>query len=390
MGASPCVGASADDDEAVVIGGNTLVFAPEAIVEEETIGKMTVQCPECSKAMFAKIPRELHSLWQCSQDQSCHECEREIDKEDIKYRCHPCKFTYCVGCARQKLGLPSKEYAPGKMIVKIHAGDILLVSGGTNRAGCGGLVGVLADLSIHHAMLCTGPLVLEPLDEDIRPHLEPGVEVWGCNTIESTSNETGQDRWWHSAMTLFSHNHFNHTTNIIGSLSDDGREYFAMEEDDHQSFKILLHPLRKANGGPGIDIVAWAKALDEASKQSKKWTPQVTALVSGVLGKVGVYESSKYPTAEKRSQLIKELRKDWEKPHVCSGVPVSVWQRYFEDFYEDKDEAAKMILKYMPLKTSATAPSMLAKELTKKHWAMQDSFAPGGLAPGTMTYTVTP
>lgn len=314
--------------------------------------------------MHAKIPRELHGAWRvCAMDdRTCDGCGRAIEDDELKYRCHLHNITYCVGCARAELGLPSVNYGIGGEILEIKTGDILFSFGNT-------------DLVIHHAMLILDDMVREPLDPQNRYwlHLPPGVEVWGCYTIESSDQIVGKDNWWHPGFTLFTRDPFNEKAYIVGCIEEDGE--FVLNEGP-TPFKLLLNPVRKSTGGPGLDKEAFQEVVEEAKLASTKWAWN-SGLAGNVLLKRGIYDPAQYQTPAKRAEFMQMVRKNWEHPHVCSGVPAQCWQRYFEHVYDD-DEAAQYILQYMPLKASTIAPSQMVKELSKRGWALQDSFEPTG------------
>jgi len=324
--------------------------------------KFLVECPSCGHEMFATIPRELHlsKLLHCASGSSCDSCGIDPDDGELTYRCPDCYFQICVRCSREQLGLPAAQYEIGRDIAQVLPGDIMLAYGDER-------------LVIHHAMLVQGPLVYEPLEAVDRCNFdfEPGTELWGCDTIESSGSVRGQDTWWHPCMTLFARNQYQGTAFIVGSILQDGTLQL---NTSPTPFKILFHPLRKTLGGPGVDTQIFKKVVNEASEQSQKWTWNAGLARSVLMGK-GVMKQNKYNTEAKREYMLSKLERNWDKPCVCSGLPVQCWQRYFVAAY-GRDDAAQMIIQYMPLKGSKAAPSQLVIELTKRGWALSSNLEP--------------
>jgi len=328
----------------------------------------TAKCPSCNEDLHAEIRREMHGFWRiCATDDSqCHSCGNSLDEDELKYKCHnkSCDFnTICVGCTRQQLGLPTLVYEGGKEILKIVPGDILLGYGN-------------ADTTIHHAMLVQGPLIHEPLDMMSRRYLElePGVEVWGCRIIESSDSLVGVNTWWHPSMILFTRCLRLGTAFIVGCLEDD--ESLVLNEEP-TPFKVCLHPLRKNVGGVGVDRPLFKAVVQDAANHSTAWK-MGAGLVGNVALRVGCLDAKDFPTEALRSKLLQDLKQDWTLQHVCSGVPVQVWQRYFVAEYE-ADAATQMILRYMPVKASNVVPSQLVIELSKCHWSVQSNLEPHAL-----------
>jgi len=320
--------------------------------------------------MYAKIPRELHGAWKgcANHGHVCSVCNEEIDQQAVRYVCNVHIQTLCIDCAREQLGLPEIDTYAGKL-TSVEIGDVILSLGNT-------------DMMIHHVILVRGALMNEPLDPRMRNWLEPqpGDQILGLETIESSTGMKGVDTNWASGTHYFMRNIETGDTRIVAHYKEDGADGdFSIFEDPFK-FKLLMNPVRSEMNGPGVDKTLFTKVIMEAATESKPWAANAR-LAAQALFKRYVYEEEYYNTESKRLELLETIRDEWEQyAGVCTSVPIICWQEYFMQKHEDNaDEAAQMILKYMPLSATSSIPSELVVSLSKKHWVVQENFEPGGL-----------
>jgi len=327
-------------------------------------GNNAVKCPSCAKPMTGKIARE--GLW-CTTNcctKSCHECDTELLGEHAMYECHDCTAYQCIQCSRQQLGLPVVDSDEPSPPLELLPGDVLLAWPNVVNA--------------HHAILVTGEMFRDP---GMDPILEvpPGVEVWGCATVESTGMETGRDcgdnSWWVKGDILLARDQVAGTCELVGDIRynpEIEREEINLAEKPIP-VKILLHPLRREFGGPGLDLRAFEGAVQLSLEKSQAWNVLTctNALIQG-----HELQESDFPSAESLATLMDSFEAEWDKPPICSSVPIKVWQRYFLATSQSREEAAQKILAYMPCYCSTTTPAFLTTVLSGRGWVLEDCLEP--------------
>jgi hypothetical protein len=331
-----------------------------------------VRCPD-GHVMNAKIIREVvgrtpFRMHCCSKRRNqCSSCSTLISDDDSKYTCKSCNVTYCKDCSRAQLGLPTTRDSDGDEgpCVQILAGDILL---------CGPDA-----LGIHHVVLVTSELVKEPglgayLD------LEPGVEVWSCNTIESVQNSKGDNWWWYPARSFFGRDPYKRAAYLV---ADQPNLRGDIEAIVPVPMKIIISPLRTEFGGPGIDEEVYSQAVRAGAEASKQYShvTRFTMAVSYVMQQLNLQDghivAARYPTPDSRTTLLQAIKATWDRPPICSTVPIQCWQRYFVMMAgNDSEVAIDLILRYMPILCHTALPATLTKELTKFGWVLRDHLEP--------------
>lgn len=357
-----------DDDDDHHEGDESESSDDEAVGTGYTYSNV-VRCPS-GHPMNAKVMRELLGAIPCKPKNACRgwantcaDCQEQISIDASRYRCRGCRITYCASCCREHLGLPTvRGSGEGNSCLDVGTGDILLI--GPDFVG------------IHHVVLVTGDLRREHPDVGWVLDLEPGIEVWSCDTIESVQSACGNDWWWYPARSYFGRDPYKLTVRLVADMPQRSGEIEAIEP---VPLKILLHPMRREFGGPGIDGALWAAAVEDGAEHSKKYSyvTRFTMAVAYLLQQThlqnAALDAKRFPTQEARSQLLKAITASWERPPICSTVAIQTWQRYLVDAFDD-DNAAQAILEYMPLFCHTTLPATLAKELTKYGWVMKENF----------------
>mmetsp|Transcript_43308 Transcript_43308/g.137731 ORF Transcript_43308/g.137731 Transcript_43308/m.137731 type:complete len:385 (-) Transcript_43308:114-1268(-) len=322
-----------------------------------------VLCP-LGHPMKGHVVREMFIACKmaCDHQKVCDECGDEIDHEDCFYKCPMCEERYvkCVACARETLGLRSShqrdEVAP---LVDIMPGDIFLC--GPDKHG------------IHHVVLARGGL--HPADEDMvnMLDLEPGMEVYACQTIESTQASVGDETWWYPTETLLQRDPYTGAASLVGDLPPNSTCIeVAMEP---VPVKVLLHPLRQRGGDPEFDEEAFEEVIQASAEQSQKYAKR-TAVHSFLLSnvKLGAIDARDYPTPESREALLEKIHQSWEQRPICASVAVKCWQRYLEAVSDGPEETVERILDLMPHWCHRSTPSLMVSTLTNHGWVLLNSF----------------
>merc|ERR1719198_2227543 len=120
-----------------------------------------------------------------------------------------------------------------------------------------------------------------------------------------------------------------------------------------------MHPLRKGHGGPEFDTKVFAQAVQLSAVVSQRWG--LGTALKGLFTRQESLELDDYPTPGSRRKLLEELTARWSSSPICSSVVIMVWQYYFKTACGSPDSAAQCILRYMPLFSDQTMPSVLLK-----------------------------
>eukprot|EP00929_Paragymnodinium_shiwhaense_P079388 TRINITY_DN41320_c0_g1_i1.p1 TRINITY_DN41320_c0_g1~~TRINITY_DN41320_c0_g1_i1.p1 ORF type:complete len:407 (-),score=72.10 TRINITY_DN41320_c0_g1_i1:127-1347(-) len=332
-----------------------------SIIQHGYIGSdmNVVKCSKRGHAMIGKVAEEgfrekMHFV--CSRPQ-CNDCGEELDVDGMRYVCEVCGEVKCHVCARHQLGLPVTDDAPDAP-VELKCGDIILTLGGRM-------------ISTHHVILVLGGL---KRDHSIAAILNvpPGIEVWGCDVIESTGLEKGETCWWHQTYMYFARDPYKGTAELIADISL-GRENVINAAEEPVPMKVLLHPCRREwMRTMPLDEQAFRGVTADSASHSKKWSLKTAAkaYLSMRAGKESGLHVEDYSTPEEREGLMVTLAETWRKKPICASVPIKVWQMYFNYTSRTTDEAAQATLKYMPLLCDRTTPSLLASKLTSKGWVL--------------------
>lgn len=323
--------------------------------------------------MNAKVAREVLESFRCArQYPTCQGCDEEVDREDAYYRCKECDYDLCVACAREQLGLPSANHYDGQPPLQVGLGDILLVGGN--------------DWDILHVIVVTGDLQqTHDLTEMVDVDLEPGQEVWKCETIESTRGARGtlvaadgcHDVRWYPSTTFLVRDPFQLKAWFVaqgavsqGDANDDIE--WSIEVGFKQPIKLLHHPLRVEYGNPTLTTEVFQQALVERADVSRAYG--YATAVHAVCAYQHELSIDSYPTKHSRLRLLDQVESSWRCKPICAAVPVQVWQRYFVLLNkDDRDAAAKHILQHMPVMCNKVTPSALVKSLTSRGWVLSDS-----------------
>merc|ERR1719343_1671883 len=96
------------------------------------------------------------------------------------------------------------------------------------------------------------------LSDEYNEFLEvpPGVEVWSCETVESTALQVGETSWWFRTTSLFARDKHSGRTELVADIPFDRAGCLEVAEKP-VPVKFLLSPLRQEYGGPGINADAF-------------------------------------------------------------------------------------------------------------------------------------
>jgi len=210
------------------------------------------------------------------------------------------------------------------------------------------------------------------MDDCIKQDMQEvrGMDVFCCETIESTRAVQGKQIVWYAALTFFARNR---KTGEAFMVADIARGSSTLElEAEPVKVKLLMHPMRPGHGGPTFNPQAFQEALQMAAETSKHWS--LRTAVKGFLNRRDAegMDPDDYSDSQARATLLEDLERRWDMRPICTSVAIMVWQRYFKIVgSKNSDEAAKLILRWMPLFSDKTLPSALVKELSKCGWIVR-------------------
>jgi len=340
--------------------------SPKARRPHQAVKIQAVRCPQ-GHIMEARVVREmlrgLEALRSGFSSERCARCKNSITTQDARYCCEACDISYCTNCSSKFLSRPlgvesvarplSVHSKPVKRSpAHVMPGDILCC--GPDAWG------------IHHLILVTGPMERDP---EALEFLDVGNsgEVWSCETIECNRDRVGQGGVaWFSTRTFYRRDVKNSDSSMIGSLEPGTLNIERFESP--VPVKLLRHPLRTCSGGPPFDVKAFNQAVHLSKVVSRKW-----GLGTALKGLFNLQESlnaDDYPSPHSRAELLDELTARWSSSPICSSVVIMVWQHYFKIACDGPDAATQHILRWMPLLSDKTMPSVLLKVLTKRGWVM--------------------
>jgi len=215
-------------------------------------------------------------------------------------------------------------------------------------------------------------------------HMPPGTEVWACETIESTGLCKGVDSWWHPCTAFFSRNPHTGEAELVADITH-GEPDTINAASKPVPTKVLLHPFRKHWPGPEerLNEQVFMEVVEELRGQSEKWSLATAAkayLSMRFLKHDGI-DPADVQGGQAREKMMDALESSWEKgakQPICASVPIVVWQVYLMRMAHSRDEAAKLILQYMPLFCDKTTPSLLASHLGSQGWVLLDGLEAGG------------
>lgn len=315
--------------------------------------------------MSAEVVGEM-SLVDFVQETYCDSCDNQIGVEDACYTCSSCKNSICMHCcshlqdhAKYIVGFhlpPQVAQPPFKS--NISAGDVFYC--GPDRWG------------IHHVILACGPLVPD-LEVMHFMNGRPGEEAYSCMTIESSQEMEGENMSLYFTRSMFFRNVATGEAVWTGSieLEDDGP---VITQSVPVPVKTLLHPLRPGYGGPPFDPFAFERAVRKCARLCSNWGLR-TAL-KAFASNEECLDPTDYPDFSSRLKLLVELRERWTSRPICSSVVIIAWQIYFEIVCSSagphmEEFAINHILRWVPVFSDSTAPSVLLKTLTKCGWVLR-------------------
>jgi len=340
---------------------------PSTKAPRQAIDINVVRCPR-AHVMEVRVVREMLRGFEALRSSVlCARCKVAITMEDARYSCDACSISYCTACSTnflsKPLGLESVARPLCAQVVPVRSsplnvkvGDILCC--GPDAWG------------IHHLMLVISAMEPDPEAFEFL-HLENSLEAWSCETIECTRNRVGPNgAAWFSTRTFFSRDRATSAAALVGCLETGTLNIELFETP--VPVKLLMHPLRKGHGGPTFDVEAFQEAVKLSTDVSQRWglATAIKGLFTRALGQ-DCLDPDDYSTAEEREELLEKLSTSWSSSPICSSVVIVVWQYYFKLACSSPDAAAQQILRWIPLLSDKTMPSVLLKVLTKLGWVLR-------------------
>eukprot|EP00927_Polykrikos_kofoidii_P054238 TRINITY_DN48692_c0_g1_i1.p1 TRINITY_DN48692_c0_g1~~TRINITY_DN48692_c0_g1_i1.p1 ORF type:complete len:475 (-),score=61.32 TRINITY_DN48692_c0_g1_i1:117-1481(-) len=324
--------------------------------------------------MHAKVISEIWSRMKpWKKFPHCSRCDAEISRQDARFKCKTCKYALCMDCASEQLETSSafldcKNLSQHMLYRKpcvvecwrswtstLQTGDVLL---------CGPDV-----WGIHHVVLCCGEIRYNPGMAAYFGLVDDDLEVFSVDTIESSRPLKGVEMCWYPSHTYYGRHKTTGEVVVIADMPVGSDQIDVHEEQ--VPVKMLLHPFRLEHGSQLFDAKAFRKAVNFSAAESKRWS--IGTGIRAVTTRQLSLEAADYPDEASRAELMEHLRRRWHTRPICSSVAIQVWQRYFELASQDagpaaEDQAARAILRWMPVFADQTAPSTLLKVLSGHGW----------------------
>lgn len=336
-----------------------------------------LKCPR-GHVMFAKVVREIsYKISEMRWDVECDLCGAIINYADGRYRCKECDYDLCLPCAHRL-----QDPTPTSKLTRHLGSSFGLPAPGLNAGShvtCGDLIFCGPDAwGVHHVVVVCGPLKRDPEAAGLL-NLPPHFETFAAETVESNRHQEGRETLWYRVTSIYARDVRSGEVYLVGDTRPGST---VIERCSKVPVKILFHPCREGSEGPTMMPNLWAEALEEMSELSGQWSlmTAMQALVSSA-SRQGL-DPEDYPSPEDREELMEELEESWSSRPICSACAIRLWQRYFQLLAERhsdarhgsvQDQAAQHILRWIPLVSDQTSPSLLLKVLSRCGWTLRGS-----------------
>jgi len=243
----------------------------------------------------------------------------------------------------------------------VRAGDVLSITGNDQIAQLGAHGGFMG-----HVLVVLGdaqPLPASlPEGSRIRKHLKirGQCDLWKVRTLESTRSQSGL----HSADLILRSNTEAGTLLLVAELCIDSNDLSMI---DSEAVEVWQSPpeLRKNFRSDLMDQV-----VADMKDQESDWS-LVTAARALLSGRSDLRRA-------RSGSSMKEIQHCWDMDPICTSVVVVFWQRYLLRLSREttsqnsvghlKEDPAKLILKWMPLKSDGVLPGVLMKVMRDCGW----------------------
>jgi len=272
----------------------------------------------------------------------------------------------CSGLPRlgsfQPCGQALQRDMPNRVGIRldVHPGDVFSIKGNDQVAQLGAHGGFMGHVVV---VLSDAQLLPASLPEyaEMRKLLKvrSTCNLWKVRTLESTRSNSGL----HVADLLLRSDDQTDLLLVVGELSINGGELSAIDSETVEVWQSPFELRRNFR----VDLMAHVVA--DMKDQEADWSLSTAA--RALLTRTSDLRRSK------RGTSLKEIRDCWDIDPICTSVVVVFWQRYLFRFAQEAAfqnclgqplDPAKLILKWMPLKSDGVLPGALTQVMHDCGW----------------------
>lgn len=180
--------------------------------------------------------------------------------------------------------------------------------------------------------------------------------LWKVRTLESTRSKSGL----HVADLLLRSDDETDLLLLVGEISVDGSELSAIDSETVEVWQCPLELRRNFR----VDLMGHVVA--DMKHQEADWSLS-TAARALLTGPSDLRRS-------RRGRSLQDIQDCWDIDPICTSVVVVFWQRYLHRFAQEANrlgknqDPAKLILKWMPLKSDGVLPGALTQVMHECGW----------------------
>jgi len=244
----------------------------------------------------------------------------------------------------------------------VQAGDVLSVTGNGRLARLGAHGGFMGHVLVVLNDAQPLPAGL-PEGSELRRHLRlrSTCDLWKVRTLESTRSQTGL----HSADMLLRSDDETGKLILVGELSIDKKDLSLI---DSEAVEVWQSP-PELQKNFRLDLMELVVA--DMKDREGDWS-----LVTAARALLNQGSDLRRERSRRSLQQIKDC---WNMDPICTSVVVVFWQRYLFRLSHQastqggtghlKENATKLIMKWMPLKSDGVLPGALTKVMRDCGWA---------------------
>jgi len=242
----------------------------------------------------------------------------------------------------------------------VQPGDVLSIRGndqvaqlGAHGGFMGHVVVVLSDAQLLPASLPEGAEMRKLFK------IRGTCNLWKVRTLESTRSKSGL----HVADLLLRSDEEAGLLLLVGEISINGSELSAIDSEIVEVWQSPLELRRSFR----VDLMEHVVA--DMKNQEADWSFRTAA--RALLTRPSDLRRSK------RGRSLREIQDCWDIDPICTSVVVVFWQRYLLRFAQEAacqhfpaqpQDPAKLILKWMPLKSDGVLPGALTQVMHECGW----------------------
>jgi len=242
----------------------------------------------------------------------------------------------------------------------VQPGDVFSIKGndqvaqlGAHGGFMGHFVVVLSDAQLLPASLPEGAEMRKLLK------IRSTCNLWKVRTLESTRSKSGL----HVADLFLRSDEETGLLLLVGEISIDGSELSLIDSETVEVWQSPLELRRSFR----VDLME--HVIADMKTQEADWSLSTAA--RALLTRPSDLRRSK------RGRSLREIQDCWDIDPICTSVVVVFWQRYLlrfaqagacQNFLAQPQDPAKLILKWMPLKSDGVLPGALTQVMHDCGW----------------------